>query len=56
MKLLYVVYLYNEINVGLRVQPEVDDGPFAVLPLVLLLHDEHVVEVDAQLLRAVELQ
>ncbi len=60
-------YLLNEIDASLEVQPEVDEGPFNALPLVLLLlQDEHVVvekllqflicEVDAQLLKAVELQ
>ena len=59
--------LLDEVDAGLEVQAEVDEGPLDALQLVLLLlQHEHVVveellqllvgEVDAQLLKVVELE
>ena len=61
---LKLLSVFSEVHASLRVQPEIDEGPFNALSLVLLLlQDEHVVvgklricEVDAQLLKAVELR
>jgi hypothetical protein len=60
-------HLLDEVNAGLQVHAEVYEGPLnALLLVLLLLQHEHVVveellqlligEVDAQLLKAVELQ
>ena len=59
--------LLDEVDAGLQVQAEVDEGPLDALQLVLLLlQHEHVVveellqllvgEVDTQLLKVVELE
>ena len=59
--------LFDEVDAGLQVHAEVDEGPDDPFSLVLLLlHNEHVVveellqllvgEVDAKLLEAVELE
>ena len=61
------VHLLDEVDAGLQVHPEVDELPLdAFLLVLLLLQHEHVLveellqllvgEVDAQLLKAVELQ
>ena len=60
-------YLLDELDAGRQVHPEVNELPInALLLVLLLLQHEHVVveellqlligEVDAQLLKAVELQ
>lgn len=60
------LYLFDELDTGLEVHAEIDEGPLDTLALVLFLFQhEHVVvekllqfligEVDAKLLKAVEL-
>lgn len=61
------LYLLNEVDARLKVEPKVDELPFnALLLVLLLLQDEHVMveellellvgEVDAQLLKRVHLK
>ena len=61
------VYLFNEVDAWLEVEPKVDELPFdALLAVLLLLQHKHVVveellqllvgEVDAQLLERVDLE
>lgn len=71
VQIMYVkswqMYLFNEVDAWLEVEPKVDELPFdALLAVLLLLQHKHVVveellqllvgEVDAQLLERVDLE
>lgn len=58
--------LFNEVNAGLKVKPEIDEVPFdALLAVFFLLQHKHVVveellqlligQIDAQLLKGIHL-
>ena len=67
MEFFFLYYLLNELNAGLQVETEIDEGPLDTFTGVLFLfEDEHVVieellqllvdKVNPQLLEGVELK